>query len=320
MKIFFLTLLLFLTSCLPRGGIRTFTVTTYNVSAFFDAYEGGTEFDGYSHSDGYDGERYDERVREMAILIGRNLASSDLIILQEVESRAVLSDLLEKGLSLKGFSYYGIAEEDGNLAVGFISKIKPSDVSIHKMPGHRAILELSFYLDGDPITVYGLHFRSRLDGGAEERVEETRYLSTLLSGNESLAVASGDFNLDPEGEGEAIGLFPDGYPDSHALYVSGNPDKAGRNIYFAPSLDEELVFSEEGTHEYQGEWYFYDMHLLSEECWDGMGWEYESAWITAEPIMKDELGRPYDYDPSNGRGYSDHFPFTVRLVKKHDSY
>ena len=128
MKILFLTLLFFLSSCAPSQRTETFTITTYNAYAFFDAYDDGTEFDGFSHSDGYDGERYEERVRSMAILIGRNLSSSDLIIFQEIESKAVLKDLLDNGLSGKGFCYYGLAESgDGQLSVGYISKIKPSE-------------------------------------------------------------------------------------------------------------------------------------------------------------------------------------------------
>ena len=317
MKIFFLTLLFILSSCVPSEKMETFTITTYNANAFFDAYDDGTEVEGFSHSDGYDGERYYERVRRMAILIGRNLSSSDLIILQEIESIAVLEDLLENGLSGKGYCYYGLAPgEQGQLAVGYISKIRPSGTNVHSVPGHRAVLGLSFYIDGSPITVYGVHFRSRLSDENDERLEECRYLRTLFDESGSLTIASGDFNIDPSYGDEAIGLFPDGYPYGHPFYVSGNPDDAGNGVYFAPSLDEDIVLSEEGTHSYQGEWYFYDIHLLSEECWDGFGWEYDTAWITALPEMKDELGRPLGYDPSNGRGYSDHFPFTVRLVKR----
>ncbi len=317
MKILFLTLLFFLSSCAPSQRTETFTITTYNAYAFFDAYDDGTEFDGFSHSDGYDGERYEERVRSMAILIGRNLSSSDLIIFQEIESKAVLKDLLDNGLSGKGFCYYGLAESgDGQLSVGYISKIKPSRTTVHSIPGHRSVLGLSFYIDESLITVYGLHFKSRLNDGNEERIEECSYLRTLLEESGSLTIASGDFNIDPSYGDEAMGIFPAGYPEEYPLYVSGIPDDAGRGVYFAPSLDNDIVLSEKGTHSYQGEWFFYDMHLLSEECWDGLGWEYDTAWITALPEMKDELGRPLCYDPSTGRGYSDHFPFTVRLVKR----
>ena len=170
MKILFLTLLFFLSSCAPSQRTETFTITTYNAYAFFDAYDDGTEFDGFSHSDGYDGERYEERVRSMAILIGRNLSSSDLIIFQEIESKAVLKDLLDNGLSGKGFCYYGLAESgDGQLSVGYISKIKPSRTTVHSIPGHRSVLGLSFYIDESLITVYGLHFRSRINGGDDDR-------------------------------------------------------------------------------------------------------------------------------------------------------
>ena len=316
MRILLSLALLLLLSCSPSPERESFTITTYNAYAFFDRYDDGSEFDGFSHSDGYDGKAYDERIRKTAILIGRNLSSSDVIILEEIESDAVLSDLLDAGLSGKDFRYYGIAAEaDGALAVGFISKIKPVSTTLHRIPGHRAILGLTFYTGGSLIDVYGLHFRSRINGGDDDRKEEYSYLRSLIEEGGTLSIASGDFNSEPSVEDEAIGLFPHGYPESHSVFASSDPDDARNGVYFAPSLDRELVFTEAGTYEYEGSWYFYDMHLLSEECWDGYGWEYDRAWITATPEMKDEFGRPYPYDPSTGRGYSDHFPFTVRLVK-----
>ncbi len=301
-------------SCSPYERGAVFEITTYNAYAFFDGVESGSEYEGFGHSDGYDGEAYKERVRELAILLGRRFDSSDVIILQEIESAAVLSDLLDAGLSAKGFLYYGLAASEDSLSVAFISKMKPDHTAIHSFPGCRPILELVFSPCGESVHIFGVHFRSRLNGGEEERYGQSQHLASLMEGSQSIAVAAGDFNTDPRYGDGSFSVYPDMYSGANAFHVTGDPSRAGQRIYFSPLLDPDAVLEEKGTYFYDGVWYIYDSILLSAEAWDGRGWEFCDVSIRTGREMKDLTGLPFPYDPSLGYGYSDHFPVTVRLI------
>ena len=303
-------------SCSPSINRSFFTVTTYNLYAFFDSYEDGDEYEGFAKSDGYDGEAYSERIRNTAILIGKVFSSSDVIILEEVESNAVLLDLLEAGLKEKGFIYYGLADDENNLSVGFLSKLKPLSTALHVFPGCRPILELVFQKSGELIHIFGVHFRSRIPGGDDERMQEALHLAALMERNpDALCIAAGDFNTDPLLSSSPFSLSPDCYDEDNAFHVTGDPSKTGPHLYFSPLNDPDAVLSEDGTYFYDGVWYFYDLFLLSEKAWDGEGWEYDGIIIESNRTMKDNGGRPFPYDVSTGYGYSDHFPVTLRLKR-----
>ncbi len=315
MRYALLSLFIFsLFSCSLEGTDNFLVITAYNAYAFFDDYEDGDEFDGFSRHDGYDGEAYRERVRSLAVLIGKECSSSDLIILSEIESSRVLSSLLEAGLDEKGFRYFGIAEGADSIAVGFISRIKPLRVAVHDSPGCRPILEIVIRKNDENIHVFGVHFRSRLSGGDEERMMQARHLASLMERNAgSLCIAAGDFNTDPHLSQPPFSLFPENYSEDNAFHVTGDPSKTGPYIYFSPLNDPDATLDEEGTYFHEGTWYCYDLLLLSEEAWDGRGLEYEDIEIVSSRTMKDMGGRPYPYDVSTGYGYSDHFPVTLRM-------
>lgn len=303
-------------SCAPSPRKDLFEITSYNAYAFFDDYEDGDEYDGFSHRDGYNGEAYFLRVKELAVLLGRSFASSDVILLQEIESTAVLEDLLEAGLKEKGFIYYGLAEgSEGTLFTGFISRSKPLRAALHGFPDCRPILELVFLAGDEIIHVFGVHFRSRIDDGREERTGQAEHLVSLMERcSGSLAVAAGDFNTDPVlSEDGPFALFPEHYDSENAFHITGDPSGCGPELYFSPMHDPDAVLKEKGTYFHDGIWYCYDAIYLSEESWDGEGWEFYDAVIMTNPAMKDHGGRPMPYDASTGFGYSDHFPVTVRL-------
>ena len=301
-------------SCSPSSREGFFQVTTYNAYLLFDDVDDGYEYDGFRRHDGYDGEAYQERIRELSILLGRRFSSSDVIVLQEVESVDVLADLLSAGLSKKGFRYYGLAADgESVLSVGFVSKHEPSSVAMHSIPGCRPMLEVSFRIRGDTIRIFGVHSRSRLDGGEEERYEMACLLRMLMEDGSGVSIAAGDFNTDPRIPESSMGIYPGDYDPERALHVSSDPSKMRSGVFYAPLLDEDAVLEEEGTYWHQGQWLMYDGFLVSQEGWDGWGWECVSAGISAPLELLDLSGRPVAYDASAGQGYSDHLPATMRL-------
>ncbi len=308
--------LIVLASCHEPIPETVFEVTAYNAYAFFDDYEDGDEYEGFTRRDGYDGEAYITRVKETAILLGREFSSSDVIVLSEIESSTVLEDLLEAGLKEKGFRYYGIAENDnGPLFVGFISRCEPIFLAVHNTPGCRPMLEAVFLSGEERVRLYGLHFRSRFSGGEDERRSQAEHLAFLMERNAGISIALGDFNTDPSVHGTPFSIYPVDYNPDNPFHVTGDPSRAGERIYYSPFLDSDVIVGEKGTYFYEGRWYCFDNILLSSACWDGSGLEFEKAEVRTVMNMKDNGGRPMPYDVSTGFGYSDHFPVTVRLRK-----
>ena len=308
-------IIILLASCQAVPETGTFTVATYNVYAFFDGIDDGDEYDGFSHSDGYDGAAYEERVRSLAILIGLELSSSDVIILEEVESIEVLADLIDSGLGELGYRWYGLADDgESLLSVGFLSRLQPVSVSMHESEGLRPILGLSFRVHGETVRIYGVHFRSRLSGGEDERWEQAMHLRTLMeSGEGGIVIAAGDFNADPRFPERSMAMFPEDAGGDHAILVTSDPSKAADGIYFSPLISPDVPLEEAGTFCHMGAWFIYDGFLLSREAWDGSGLEYGSSRIISDRRMEDRLGRPVPYDASTGHGYSDHFPAELAL-------
>ena len=311
-------IIILLASCPASPEAGTFTVATYNAYAFFDGIDDGDEYDGFSHSDGYDGAAYEERVRSLAILLGLELSSSDVIILEEVESIEVLADLIDSGLGDLGYRWYGLADDGSSpLSVGFLSRLQPVSATMHEAEGLRPILGLSFRVHGETVRVYGVHFRSRLSGGEDERWEQAMHLRTLMeSGEGGIVIAAGDFNTDPRFPERSMAMFPEDAGGNHAMLVTPDPSKASEGIYFSPLISPDAPLEKEGTFCHDGSWYIYDGFLLSREAWDGSGLEYESVRIISDRRMEDRLGRPMPYDASTGYGYSDHFPaeLTLRII------
>ena len=194
--LFLLIWILSLLSCKPNADSSSFIAITWNAYLFFDSRSDGYEYSGFTQKDGYTGSVYTKRVKDTALMMAKSFGDADLIILQEIESNIVLKDILDAGLKKKGFKYYGVASNGTTpISVGFISKYSPTNIKLHGIKDHRLMLELSFDLNGEMITLIALHATSRLDGGDDKRLEEFSLLRELADSNSgNLLLLSGDFN------------------------------------------------------------------------------------------------------------------------------
>lgn len=310
MRVLFFLFSLLLVSCSPHTVEDGFTVTSWNTYCFFDGISSGSEYTEFLSSSGYSREKYQKRVESTALYIASCMKDSDVIILEEIESGDVLSDLLEAGLKGLGFRYYGLAEKnDGELSVGFISKTKPSSYAFHSTESSRAVLELKFIVGGEMVTILGVHLKSQLNDSSS-RIEELSLIRTLVERMDGeCVIVIGDFNTDCITGGE----MGDGkLSSSFALPLTGDGALARGGVLFSPYLDYGGAV-DGGSYYYDGVWYNYDNALLSSSFFDGKGLEYESFEIVSGALSKTSSATPLKYEKSTGNGFSDHFAITVRL-------
>ena len=299
---------LFVSVSCSQGLPESFSVCFYNAYLLFDSSDDGWEYDGFRKGDGYTEEAYHERIRALAIFLAK-YAESDVIVLAEVESDEVLLDLIEAGLDMRGYRFYGLARGPGPLSLGFISKRKPSSVNIHSTDGARPFLELSF----DAFTILAIHARSRLeDDSADVRFNQFSHFASLLEEADGTAGAIGDFNADPRYGEEGMMMYPSAGWRDVPINVTDDPGRIQNRVYYSPLIDS----GGDGTYYYQDEWYFYDNILLRKESFDSEGWEYSSAGIVRPRDAEDAIGRPDAYDASTGNGFSDHFPVQVSFMRR----
>ena len=95
--------------------------------------------------------------------------------------------------------------------------------------------------------------------------------------------------------------------------------------------DEPLLYNlfldkndgKQGTHYYNGKWMIFDQIHVSPDMLGGGGWTCDTEWAKiVNNLTADKKGHPkrfgnqHDKIDLNERGYSDHFPVTVRLHVK----
>ncbi len=314
MKYFLLLLLIipFLFSCSPtvENGSK-FSVATWNMGEFFDSREDGNEFSGWKESDGWNDEKYKERIKKSVMYIASNFDGADVIILEEVESKDVLISLLEGGLKREGYLYYGIAQDESQLNVAFISKIKPLSVKLLFIPEARPMLSLDFLVGEERVRVIGVHLRSRLkDENQEIREEELMMLKGEIEECDYPLIILGDFNIDPILHSEEMG---DGRNGDSTLLLTGDGSTARNGRMFSPYLDYASPIND-GTYFYDGKWEKIDNILLNSFFFDGEGIEYCSSSIIKGADSADYSGRPIKYDKSTGKGLSDHFALKATFI------
>lgn len=309
MMLLFLFLVFFIVSCSPEIDDSLLTITSWNAYCFFDGVDNSTEYTEFLASGGYTREKYNARIVSTVRYMSSHMSDSDIIIMEEIESEDVLYDLLECGLKRLGFSYYGLAQrKDGELSVGFLSKIKPSSFSLHMTDSSRPVLEINILFKGEMVTLLCVHLKSRLNDESL-REEEMRLVLSLVEEKEGEnVIVIGDFNSDCL-SGSEMGDERRG--DGFIITLTGDGAKAYDGRLFSPYLDYGSSTTG-GSYYYDGTWYTYDNALLTWPLFDGKGLEYSDFSIVSPAEGKTTAGLPLKYDKSTGGGYSDHFAITLR--------
>ena len=294
-----------LLSCSPSPDKEErFVIVTWNMCEFFDSREDGGEYAGWGESDGWNDAKYNERIKKCVMYMVSNFMDADVIVLEEVESSEVLISLLEGGMKKEGYIYYGIASDESDLSVAFISRIKPVSLRLLFVPSSRPMLSLDFDINGEMVRIIGVHLRSRLkEENKEIRREELLMLKDEAEKCDCPLIIIGDFNIDPFIHKEEMCDTREG---ETTLPLTGDGSRAYGGRLFSPYLDYASPLIG-GTYFFEGQWERLDNILLSSFFFDWEGIEYEGTTIIKGGDASDYLGRPLKYDKSTGKGVSDHF-------------
>lgn len=322
-SIFLSILIIVFLSCTDEviGEESGLTIISYNVHNLFDDLERGDEYSEYKKSGGWTSELYRGRISIFQKLFkSKRYSDADIIILQEVESAAVLNDLLDRGLRSRGFIFYGIIEDNNPISVGYISKIMPNAVFIHQAGDQRPLLCIELVKNGMQFTVVSLHAKSNLGDDDENkslRKEIGRHINFLARYYDSVPlVVIGDFNTEPGLDSfdmltDIACTSVDNILSSGSVPVTGDRGNSSDAVFYDPAYDHMMPLSADGSYYYSGRWYIYDRALVS-------GYLVDMSTDISFDILGDgtasSYGTPLDYDRSSGVGYSDHFAVKLKIV------
>jgi endonuclease/exonuclease/phosphatase family metal-dependent hydrolase len=247
----------------------------------------------------------------------------DILAVAEVESQRaaeLLRDALNHRQRDKALHYDTVVYKDPhgmkNIATAILTRV-PVDESKTKVLGRRQrILEGHVEVNGHDLVVIASHWSSRIS--AKEGEGRDHYANAIYGRYKALWKANpdvdflvcGDFNDTPEDEAVAKHLHAVG--DRQA--VLRTTDEPLLLNLFAGKDPEQF-----GTHYYQRKWYIFDQIVVSPGLLDDKGWTCETETVRTVNTLhqpNDRQRRPWRFGPESNkapRGYSDHFPVTVRL-------
>lgn len=247
----------------------------------------------------------------------------DILAVAEVENlRAaeLLRDTLNERLPDASLRYQHILMKE--LAAG--RHIAPAILTRLPVRGNKTqlhgrqqrILEGHIDLDGHDLVVLATHWTSRVsDATGDHRARYADQIYGTFRGmyrsNPKVSfLVCGDFNDTPDA------------PSVRHLHASGNMEKVLQaktepmlyNLF--ADKDPAAGF---GTHYYRGKWFLFDQILVSPAMLEGGPWTVDPhSAETINTLVRpgDRHHRPWRFgNPKDHfeRGYSDHFPVTVRL-------
>jgi endonuclease/exonuclease/phosphatase family metal-dependent hydrolase len=242
----------------------------------------------------------------------------DILALAEVETVRA-AELLQEELNQKldePLHYKHLLMKDShggrNISTAILTRL-PVEGDRTKLLGKRLrILEGHIKVNGHDLIVIASHWTSRVtdeEGEARDKYADQifgAYKGMHLSNPKVDVLICGDFN-DP----------PDAESVTHHLHATGDMDKVLR----APSdpLLLDLLAGKApdkfGTH-FHKQWYIFDQIVVSPGLLDNEGWTCDVDSVrTVNQYTTQKNGHPkaFGTEKHGDRGYSDHFPVTVRL-------
>jgi endonuclease/exonuclease/phosphatase family metal-dependent hydrolase len=254
----------------------------------------------------------------------------DILAMAELESvRAaeLLQEALNKKLAKPELQYKNLLMEEihsgRNIATGILTRLPVDARRTRLLDKRRRILEGHIVVNDQDLVVMASHWTSRLTDhtgdGRDKYADEIygRYKGMFLSNRDVAFLVCGDFNDTPEDDSVKDNLH--GRPVEQIDEVrKSTPEPLLLDLFGGPAKEKDP--RKWGTHNHRGHWYTFDQILVSPGMLDHKGWTCEVD--TVEVIntkTADKKGRPVDFGSENDdiplkeRGWSDHFPVTVRL-------
>jgi endonuclease/exonuclease/phosphatase family metal-dependent hydrolase len=250
----------------------------------------------------------------------------DIIALAEVESHRaaeMLMDALNSRLKDPELHYQHVLMKEPknfgrSIATVIITRLPVVGDKTRLHGNRQRILEGHVTVNGHDLVILATHWTSRVSDdegiGRDKYAKQIygTYKAMYLSNPKVCFLVCGDFNDAPDDE--SVTKFLHGSGDLEKVKKSGGDDPLLYNL-FADMNDRK-----HGTHFYNGKWEIFDQILISPAMLTESAWhcQPETAKIVSD-LTADRrghpkrFGSPHDKIDLEERGYSDHFPVTVRL-------
>jgi endonuclease/exonuclease/phosphatase family metal-dependent hydrolase len=258
-------------------------------------------------------------------LIGLNQGRGpDILAVAEVESVRA-AELLRQGLNARladeslHYEHLLMKEVPGgrHIATAILTRL-PVRANKTRLHGRlQRILEGHIEVNGHDLVVLASHWTSRVsdkEGQGRAHYGDTIYgvFKAMYQSNPKVDfLVCGDFN-DP----------PDAPSVTQHLHATGDVRAVRRSTKEEPLLLDLMADKDPdqyGTHYYR-KWFIFDQIVVSPGMLDREGWSCEVNSVhTVNSLHRptDKLKRPWPFGNERDkfeRGYSDHFPVTVRLT------
>jgi endonuclease/exonuclease/phosphatase family metal-dependent hydrolase len=247
-------------------------------------------------------------------------AGPDILALAEVESERS-AELLREALNAKlrddAPPYKTVVYRDPHggrhIANAVITRL-PVVRDKTQLHGKRhRILESHIRVNGHDLTVLASHWTSRVsdvEGDDRDKYADLcygAYKAMYLRNPKVDFLVCGDFNDPPDDDSVIKHLHAVG----PAEFRRGGPDPMLLNLF------ADKVGGKVGTHFYRGKWLCFDQICVSPGLLDDEGWSCDpSSARIVDNLTADAKGHPHRFGNEKDRatrGWSDHFPVTVRL-------
>ena len=309
---------------------KEFKVATYNVENLFDAHVQGTEYKEYipgKHN--WNKRMVDIKLNHTAELICD--LDADILGLQEIENSFIF-EALRKRLKRVGCEYrYGaITHKKGAaIQVALLSRfpiIHKKELQVSYSPRVRNILEVEVDVEGNPLTLFVNHWKSKSRKGVESK--RIKYAKTLQKRILSLApkkeyMILGDLNsnynahltldkrLDDTNGATGIGDVLQ-TTINKKLAQEYQMLKADKGTHY--NTWQEVPFKYRWSHKFYGNRSTLDHILLPSNMFDHQSIDYvnNSFKVFKAPYLFTKKGYINSWRYKNGKhmakGYSDHLP------------
>jgi predicted extracellular nuclease len=305
---------------------KQLTIAFYNTENLYDTLNDPEVNDEEflpSGKNNWTGERYQKKLKSLAMVIDSLGGGPDILGLCEVENRKVLEDLVaEKKLAKKKFDLvHENSPDKRGIDVALLYRKSSFKPLFHKMirvstddPNFitRDILMVKGLVKKKALYVFVNHWPSRRGGEEESKPKRKaaaltlrQTLDSILEKNRQAAfVLMGDFNDSPTDE-------------SLQEHLKAKGEQNFQNGKEAFNTMASLALTGDGSHMFKRKWDMLDQIIVSQGLLtgkSGLSWVQNSSKVYRPNWMQDKYskneGEPYRTfsGPKYKGGFSDHFP------------
>ena len=299
------------------------SIVSYNAQTFFDAVEDGREFKEFKGSKTkWSKEKYTERLFRLkeavnlsclALGLGEK-AIPDILVLQEIESRAVIDDFC-KILPMNNSYKYAVfipPQNGGAFSTALLSKFPITETKVFNVySGKRSLrplietrIRIGNSTGDNELVLLNVHWKSKVGNSDTDSIrrqqEEQAYkrLKELKASEpQTPFIICGDFNQTLE-EFSLMSEF-DNCWNIGAYQAAAQEGSQPTGSYF-----------------YKESWEGIDHFFYSDNLSDGKNFDLSFFCVINLKPLTDTSGKPDKYSVYSGKGYSDHLPIGIILKRQ----